>query len=683
MSKILTIIAVCSIVLLPSCIKNQPTAKVSDLSINGLSNRILMLDGTEGNSTTFTISKANYDWSIVDYKGFSCIPNSGSKIEEGNLVTITATPFQSNNSADTVRLSSLNFKMLATRFVGISAYQLPQIILHKGDIAYINATIGSTSNISFISKGENIELVCSGDITASLSNKNHRHEYTITITSTNDNISTENQEIGTIGFNVNGVMQEGKITVLQSSAITFDRSSVLLPGVAGGENIFKVDSDFEVEVSTTSQLFTIIEGDNNTFRVKANSNNTTTDILSLGEINVALKETPNCNTSIEVKQRIAKAPQTIIAYFIGTALRTYFNTNATKILEALSADIQGDAQIIIISTDSSTDATMYELRYDKQIGKAVKEQVKEISLSVPYDAELFEDVIATAIGFAPAEKYSLIIGSHGHGWTPKNFSSTASAQLMKMGCMEPTLLWQKPAGSLTRHIGDSGYTIQYDISEIAEAISANKIKLEYILFDSCYMGNIESAYELRNSANYIIGSPCEVMAAGFPYDKVIPNMLLNNGTAYDIDKICYEYVDYYRTSSNVVVRSACVSAVCTNELASLANSVKAANAAAQNENFQLENIQFFDGIHSSYNPVHIFYDLGDLVRSSCSDSSIVDAFNKQLSKCVTSIYHTDSFYSDYDGRYHQINSYCGVTTSAKVTFCEEKWKATAWYKDTH
>ena len=198
------------------------------------------------------------------------------------------------------------------------------------------------------------------------------------------------------------------------------------------------------------------------------------------------------------------------------------------------------------------------------------------------------------------------------------------------------------------------------------------------------MGNIAAGKDaLRNVTKHIVGSTCEIMGAGFPYAKVTKYMLTNNGTSYDLDKICKEFVNHYKTDNSVGVRSACVSITNTAELEALAVAMKKVNKAAVNDNFTLENVQFYDGINSTYNPVHIFYDLGDLVARSCADTNIASEFKAQLQKCVTSRYHTDSFYSAYDGAYYKINSFSGTTTSAMVHFCLDEWKKTEWYQATH
>ena len=676
--SIFSILAIVLSTLLTSCIENEPRANVNDLQIvSGIRDRKLILEGTEELPTTFSF-RANHDWAIIDYDGFTCDPSYGTRSAEGEVITVTATPLESNNTADTICLSDLNFKMLATRFVGISAYQLPQVRMPKGNIVNVDALRGSTGSIKIVSSSDEVELVVDGDIIAELGEKNDKNEYTITVTATKENISASNQHIGTIGFEVAGVEQGGKIEVEQISAIVLDRSEVLLPSKAGGENTLIIDSKFEVTVSSSSNLFDIKDCGNNTFTIIAKSANTTEEMLSLGYIDVSLVNAPECTTLIEVKQRKAKASQTIIVHFIGTALQHYFSHNVTKMLEALDKDIQGEAQVIVITTDATTKGTLYELRYDANLGKAVQEKVKELKLPTPYNRELFENNLREALNFAPAEKYALVIGSHGRAWVPK-ISSTSFVRILKSKGINPETLWKRKEGAeMTRHIGDNEST-RYDVEEISAAIAANNIKFDYILFDACFMGNIESVYELRNSADYIIGSPCEVMGYGFPYARIMKYMLTNGGTSYNLDKICSEYVEYYKTEA--VTPSACISVTATAELEALAQAMKSVNSTGTKSGFSLDNVQYYEGQEE-----HSFYDLGHIVELSCADASVASEFKAQLDKTISSRYHTERFYSAYGNEnvyFHEINYYTGISTSAKVEHYADDWEKTSWYKATH
>ena len=212
--KRFSILAVVLIALFTSCINNGPKAQINDLQLlSGIVDRKLILEGTEGHSSTFSF-RANHDWSIIDYKGFTCDPSSGAKSVDNESITVIATPLQSNNTADTIRLSDLNFKMLSTRFVGISAYQLPQIRLPKGNKISLDSQSGSSGSLVFVSSSDDFELVTEGDITVSLSEKSSKNEYTISVSANSENGTAENRVIGTIGFEVGGVRQESKIEII-------------------------------------------------------------------------------------------------------------------------------------------------------------------------------------------------------------------------------------------------------------------------------------------------------------------------------------------------------------------------------------------------------------------------------------------------------------------------------------
>ena len=73
---------------------------------------------------------------------------------------------------------------------------------------------------------------------------------------------------------------------------------------------------------------------------------------------------------------------------------------------------------------------------------------------------------------------------------------------------------------------------------------------------------------------------------------------------------------------------------------------------------------------------------------SCADEAAVTALREQLDKMVLSRYHTPKFYSAYNGKANDITHYCGITTSAPITFDSksayiDEWQQTQWYKATH
>ena len=96
--------------------------------------------------------------------------------------------------------------------------------------------------------------------------------------------------------------------------------------------------------------------------------------------------------------------------------------------------------------------------------------------------------------------------------------------------------------------------IGMNISDLREALSVAP-HLDFILFDACFMQSVEVLYELKEYANYIIGSPTEIPAPGAPYQKVVPAMLSNTTTAVGIGKA---YFEFYVALSPPVYGSHCI-----------------------------------------------------------------------------------------------------------------------------
>ena len=198
-----------------------------------------------------------------------------------------------------------------------------------------------------------------------------------------------------------------------------------------------------------------------------------------------------------------------------------------------------------------------------------------------------------------------------------------------------------------------------------------------MLFDACFMSNIETIYELRNSANYIIASPCEIMGRGFPYERTLPFLFKDNGNYTDYDGAAKSYYLYYRDEYTSSSRCGSIAVYDCTEVEALRDATKEVVKSAREE-YDVESLQTYEG-----QPHHYFYDFGEWVNVVATDSAALAAFSSQLDKTVVAKYTLNSYYTAYGSygtRPINVNVYSGVTTSAPSATLNTIWRGTEWYK---
>ncbi|MBQ0080228.1 MAG: hypothetical protein KBS95_01570 [Alistipes sp.] len=663
MKKILTYIFL-SLFLLSSCTTEQ-TATKDDLKISGITGNEVVFKGEERATFSFSI-EASYPWQILPNENFVCEPSYG----EAGTHKVVMTVLQSNNTLHKKELGGLNFKMLSTKFIGITVSQNPQISISKQyDPLKSGASKGSTTTFKFQSEHE-VFIEGSSNVSCKINSVTQKGYYDATVSVLCDNLSVEEKKAGEVIFYVNGVKLEEQLDVIQQASIIADRSRVLLSGQKNSRNSLFIETPFHITFSVQGNNFMVEKTGEKTFEIKALSDNISSSDTLLGYVIISLEESSSSSISVPVYQRPYSTSKTLMFYFLGTALSSYYTLNIDAIAKAVE-DVQLTSSRILVFQQSSTNkGATYEFRFDQFENRCVREKIKEYSLPSPYTSEMMGEILRDMTAFAQANNYGLMIGSHGLGWIPKGDSKTISST----SSFRPKRPLKMPGALTTRDIGDSSGT-DLDTDDIRRAIASTDVHLDYLLMDACFMSSIEFVYDMRTVTDHIIASPTEVMGSGFPYQEIVPILLQKD---IDYDAVCRTYVDKYQTAST---KSACVAHIVTSQLENLAVAVKKVNASKQ-KSYNKDHIQSFEGTSASH-PFHIFYDLEDYVEQSCDDVSMVDAFHLALQNAVLSRYHTEKFYSAYNSLMNSINHYSGISTSAPCTEWAQEWKNTNWYKVTH
>ena len=379
--------------------------------------------------------------------------------------------------------------------------------------------------------------------------------------------------------------------------------------------------------------------------------------------------------TIKVKQNgvpATPANHTLMFYFFGTSLNRYFSTNLEDAKLAIESGALGENnRVVFFRQSSKTEGYIGELCFDKESGKCFECIIES---DIPIDSSIITaDFISANINrlssLAPAERYGLVLAGHGTAWIPRE-----TAGVSKAGVSSPLFV---PAfgAEVTRHFGESN--VQVNPSEIAEGIANSDIELDYILFDACFMSNIETIYELRNSANYIIASPCEIMGRGFPYERTLPFLFKDNGNYTDYDGAAKSYYLYYRDEYTSSSRCGSIAVYDCTEVEALRDATKEVVKSALEE-YDIESLQTYEG-----QPHHYFYDFGEWVNVVATDSAALAVFSEQLDKTVVAKYTLNSYYTAYGSygtRPINVDIYSGVTTSAPSATLNTIWRGTEWYK---
>ncbi|MDD2512785.1 MAG: clostripain-related cysteine peptidase [Proteiniphilum sp.] len=361
-----------------------------------------------------------------------------------------------------------------------------------------------------------------------------------------------------------------------------------------------------------------------------------------------------------------KTEQTLFMYMPWSSnLTTHFEQNLKNFETTIENNILGNNRVIVFFSSSPTEATLFELKNDG--GNCIRKIFKSYQNPAFTTANGITSILNDVKTIAPANRYAMVVSSHGTGWLPVTPVKTLRAV--------EKFHWEYECEGvpLTRFFGGLSPEYQTNVKTFAEGITNAGLKMEFILFDDCYMSGVEVAYDLKGVTNYLIASPTEVMAYGFPYHIIGEHLVNNNYYA-----ICKGFYDYYK---NDQYPYGTIGLINCREVDNLTAIMREINQRFTFAPELLNSVQRLDG----YSPV-IFFDYGDYVSKLCADKKLLTRFESQLERTVPKLYrmHTQSYYSMIIGEVN-IDTFSGITISdpsmnaQAITTKTE----TAWYKATH
>lgn len=328
--------------------------------------------------------------------------------------------------------------------------------------------------------------------------------------------------------------------------------------------------------------------------------------------------------------------RTLLIYIDGNnTLSDYAQKNFESIIHNYVPLRNSGDVLLVYYKDANDVPKLYRIVKDETSSTEVNQEIimKYDASQISASSETLNTVLSRAHFLFPAKENGLILWSHGTGWLPEDYYNNPTNTSFSVNQMELNSFGSEEVNNIT-----------YEIN-IKDLASALPIKYDFIVFDACFMGGIEVAYQLKDYCNYFIASPAEILANGFPYDKLCADLFASNGFELSgLKNLCVDYFNSYKESS------ATIGLINTDGLTDLSTATKNIinTYRAEHGDYSDINPNYYQKYYR-FNK-HWFYDFADFITSLTDKSSqdYIANFESAMTKTVLYEAHTDSFLDSFD-----------------------------------
>jgi len=323
---------------------------------------------------------------------------------------------------------------------------------------------------------------------------------------------------------------------------------------------------------------------------------------------------------------------------------------------------EDDKDIMLVYKHLSGSAPELVRLFKDATGKVVEDVVSAYPDQNSATTDVMRGVLNKIKTIFPAREYGLILWSHATGWLPQGYYSSTKGLGVYM---------EDPYAHIVKSFAEDRGT-EMEITELREAIPYS---LSFILFDCCFMGGIETVYELKDKADYIIGSPTEVLATSFPYDKIMKPLFESDS---DLEEVCQIFYDEYAAPAGTtptVYNSATVALYDTDHLDKLAGVCK---TIFQNRRDAISKVDRY-----SVQPYYrfgkdYFFDLRHFISKVATVQELAQ-FDEALADVVIAKWTTPEFLDIPILNYSGISTYIPMATPGEL---ETFYRGFKWNTDT-
>ena len=314
----------------------------------------------------------------------------------------------------------------------------------------------------------------------------------------------------------------------------------------------------------------------------------------------------------------------------------------------------------LVYMDDGPSPRLYRL-YKKGDGTVAESLIRTYENQYSTDPAVMNRILQEAYSLYPADSLGLILSSHASGSLYSSHSYKES--------MEGIFYSSRPFafGEEAAITGSSASFFTMNVSDLREALEGLP-RLQYILFDACLMGNVESLYELKDHAHYAIASPNSTPGGGYPYDKILPDLAKMG--MYDLTHAASQFVTTYATDGSTWNDFASSAVYDLSRMQDFAHSF----SQMLEEEESIERLNALDRtkmqLYETYwpndteYPDHPLYDIGLLI-DSIAPAETAAALHGELRKLIVQYAHLDYLSVSYDGNQmllpYDASRVCGLT----------------------
>lgn len=364
----------------------------------------------------------------------------------------------------------------------------------------------------------------------------------------------------------------------------------------------------------------------------------------------------------------------VVVYMAGeNSLATYTGRDLREMLAG--TQYMGEDDHLIVYMDNTQNPRIYDLTYyckDTPIDSLKPVVTYETDLN-SCSPEVMSEVLDYVKQHYPSESYGLVLWSHASGWIPP-------VPYPYVGGYSAWGAKQRSFGYDNGHNNTTDYGGQMSINELRDVLLQFG-NIDFLMFDACFMQNIETAYQLRNCARYIVASPAEIPGPGAPYHTLLKPMFQDSAC---VEGIVETYYECYRDDN---LYGVLLSAVDCHQLERVAQICKTYIQPHKEDLINLDyssvlNYFWWDS-YFMYNYPD-FYDMQGVMRAVLTETEYF-LWHAEFQKLFVAQVHTDRWYSAFNRssqNHVDADQYSGISMHIPLYKYagRDKWFAPAYYE---